>query len=500
MKSSQTSREILRTVGVSKEYPGVKALSNVDFDLLSGEVHILLGENGAGKSTFTQIVAGAVHNDNGEIYLDRKKVNIKSCLHAQELGVGMVFQESHLLPLLTVAENIFCGHEPLKKGEKGPIDWNYMREKSAELLGKLGYTIDVNAKVGQLNLVERRMVEFAKALSQNCKVMILDEPTASLSAKETEQLFTVIRELKKQNVGIIYISHRLDEVKRIGDRVTVFRNGAKIKTLRVADTDTDELIELMVGRKMESIYPWEERQIGETVMKVEGFTHPKYFQNISFSLHRGEILGICGLKGSGKSEILRAIFGDLKISDGKMEIAGKMVTIHTPSQAIQNKMAYVPADRRREGLNLNFDIVKNTTIASMKKFTVWGLLSDKKELAAAQQYKEQLQIKTPTVKKMVRQLSGGNQQKVVLAKWLSSDAQIIIFEEPTNGIDVGAKFEFHQLIMELAKSGTAVILMSSDLPELVGMSDRVLVMKEGSIVGRLEHAELTQEKVLQYAT
>lgn len=500
MKDGQSSREVLRTVGVSKEYPGVKALSNVDFDLLRGEVHILLGENGAGKSTFTQIVAGAVHNDGGEIYLEGNKVNMKNCLHAQELGVGMVFQESHLLPLLTVAENIFCGHEPLKKEKRGAVDWDYMRRRSRELLDKLGCTIDVNAKVEQLNLVERRMIEFAKALSQDCKVMILDEPTASLSAKETEQLFTVIRELKKQDVGIIYISHRLDEVKRIGDRVTVFRNGEKIRTLKVADTNTDELIELMVGRKMESIYPWEERKTGEVIMEVEGFTHPKYFQDISFTLHQGEILGICGLKGSGKSEILRAIFGDLKISGGKIRIGGKEVTLHTPSQAIQNKMAYVPADRRREGLNLNFDIIKNTTIASMKKFTTWGLLSDKKELAAAEQYKEQLQIKTPTVKKMVRQLSGGNQQKVVLAKWLSSDAQIIIFEEPTNGIDVGAKFEFHQLIMELAKAGTAVILMSSDLPELVGMSDRVLVMKEGSIVGRMEHAELTQEKVLQYAT
>lgn len=500
MKDGQSRREILRTVGVSKEYPGVKALSKVDFDLLRGEVHILLGENGAGKSTFTQIVAGAVRNDGGEIYIEGHKVNIRSCLHAQELGVGMVFQESHLLPLLSVAENIFCGHEPLKKGKKGAVDWNYMRKRSRELLDMLGCTIDVNTKVEELNLVERRMIEFAKALSQDCKVMILDEPTASLSAKETDQLFTVIRELKKQDVGIIYISHRLDEVKRIGDRVTVFRNGEKIRTLKVADTDTDELIELMVGRKMESIYPWEERKIGGVIMEVEGFTHPKYFQDISFTLHQGEILGICGLKGSGKSEILRAIFGDLKISGGTMRIGGREVTLHAPSQAIRNKMAYVPADRRREGLNLNFDIIKNTTIASMKKFTTWGLLSDKKELAAANQYKEQLQIKTPTVKKMVRQLSGGNQQKVVLAKWLSSDARIIIFEEPTNGIDVGAKFEFHQLIMELAKVGKAVILMSSDLPELVGMSDRVLIMKEGSIVGRMEHEELTQEKVLQYAT
>ena len=493
--------EILKTIGISKEYPGVKALQNVDFDLQKGEVHILLGENGAGKSTFTQIIAGAVINDSGEIYLDGQLVKMKNCLHAQQLGVGMVFQESHLLPLLTVTENIFCGHELYQKGKKsGKLDWNAMKKRSRELLDRLGCSIDVNTKVETLNLVERRMIEFAKALSQDCKVIILDEPTASLSAKETDQLFEVVRELKKQEVGIIYISHRLDEVKRIGDRVTVFRNGEKIKTLNVADTNTDELIELMVGRKMESIYPWEKRDMGDVIMEVEHFSHPKYFQDISFTLHKGEILGICGLKGSGKSEILRALFGDLKISGGTMKIDGKEVKIHTPSAAIAHKMAYVPADRRREGLNLNFDIVKNTTIASMSKFTVWGLLNDKKELEAAEYYKDQLQIKTPTVKKMVKQLSGGNQQKVVLAKWLSSDARIIIFEEPTNGIDVGAKFEFHQLIMDLAKEGVAVILMSSDLPELVGMSDRVVVLKDGRVAGRMEHEELTQEKVLQCAT
>lgn len=493
--------EILKTIGISKEYPGVKALQNVDFDLQKGEVHILLGENGAGKSTFTQIIAGAVINDSGEIYLDGELVKMKNCLHAQQLGVGMVFQESHLLPLLTVTENIFCGHELYQKGKKsGKLDWNAMKKKSRELLDRLGCSIDVNTRVETLNLVERRMIEFAKALSQDCKVIILDEPTASLSAKETDQLFEVVRELKKQKVGIIYISHRLDEVKRIGDRVTVFRNGEKIKTLNVSDTNTDELIELMVGRKMESIYPWEKRDMGDVIMEVEHFSHPKYFQDISFTLHKGEILGICGLKGSGKSEILRALFGDLKISGGTMKIDGREVKIHTPSAAIAHKMAYVPADRRREGLNLNFDIVKNTTIASMNKFTVCGLLNDKKELEAAEYYKEQLQIKTPTVKKMVKQLSGGNQQKVVLAKWLSSDARIIIFEEPTNGIDVGAKFEFHQLIMDLAKEGVAVILMSSDLPELVGMSDRVVVLKDGRVAGRMEHEELTQEKVLQCAT
>lgn len=493
--------EILKTIGISKEYPGVKALQNVDFDLQKGEVHILLGENGAGKSTFTQIIAGAVINDCGEIYLDGELVKMKNCLHAQQLGVGMVFQESHLLPLLTVTENIFCGHELYQKGKKsGKLDWNTMKKRSRGLLDRLGCSIDVNTKVETLNLVERRMIEFAKALSQDCKIIILDEPTASLSAKETEQLFEVVRELKKQEVGIIYISHRLDEVKRIGDRVTVFRNGEKIKTLNVSDTNTDELIELMVGRKMESIYPWEKRDMGDVIMEVEHFSHPKYFQDISFALHKGEILGICGLKGSGKSEILRALFGDLKISGGTMKIDGKEVRIHTPSAAIAHKIAYVPADRRREGLNLNFDIVKNTTIASMNKFIVCGLLNDKKELEAAEYYKDQLQIKTPTVKKMVKQLSGGNQQKVVLAKWLSSDARIIIFEEPTNGIDVGAKFEFHQLIMDLAKEGVAVILMSSDLPELVGMSDRVIVLKDGRVAGRMEHEKLTQEKVLQCAT
>lgn len=499
MDEKEKNRVILKASGISKAYPGVQALDDVDFELRAGEVHILLGENGAGKSTFTQIISGAVTADSGTVFLDGREVKIRDCIHAQSLGIGMVYQESHCLPLLTAAENIYGGHEIRGRGFKG-IDWKKTYSESRKYLDMLGCSVEPGELVSNLNLAERRMVEFAKALSQNARVMILDEPTASLTAKETEHLFQVIRKLKEQDVGIIYISHRLGEVHEIGDRVTVFRNGHRVDTLPVEDTTVDQLIERMVGRQMESIYPWEERDYGKVLLKADRIGIPPLFEDISFELHEGEILGISGLKGSGKSELLRAIFGDMRIRRGSLEVLGEKTVMRSPRQAIRHNIAYVPADRRQEGLNLNFDIVKNTTIASLRKFARLGLLNNRREMKEAEQYKDSLSIKTPTVKKMVRQLSGGNQQKVVLAKWLSSEARIIIFEEPTNGIDVGAKFEFHQLIMKLAGNGTAVILMSSDLPELVGMSDRVIVLKEGRISGVLERGQMTQEKVLQLAT
>lgn len=499
MDGKEKNRVILKAAGISKAYPGVQALDDVDFELRAGEVHILLGENGAGKSTFTQVISGAVTADSGTVFLEGREVKIRDCIHAQKLGISMVYQESHCLPLLTAAENIFGGHEIKGKGLR-VIDWKRTYSESRRYLEMLGCTVEPGELVSNLNLAERRMVEFAKALSLNARVIILDEPTASLTARETEHLFQVIRKLKEQEVGIIYISHRLGEVHEIGDRVTVFRNGRRVDTLPVKDTTVDRLIELMVGRQMESIYPWEKRDYGGVILKAAGIGIPAVFEDISFELHEGEILGISGLKGSGKSELLRAIFGDLRIRRGYMEVQGERTVMRSPGQAIRRKIAYVPADRRHEGLNLNFDIVKNTTIASMRKFARLGLLNSRQETKEAEKYKDRLSIRTPTVKKMVRQLSGGNQQKVVLAKWLSSEARIIIFEEPTNGIDVGAKFEFHQLIMNLAKNGAAVILMSSDLPELVGMSDRVIVLKEGRISGVLERGQMTQEKVLQLAT
>lgn len=491
--------EILSTKGICKYYPGVQALKDIDFNLYTGEVHVLLGENGAGKSTFTKILSGAVKSDSGSVYLKGQKINIHDCFHAQRLGISMVYQESHCLPLLTVGENIFGGHEI--KGKNGKlIDWNKTFAASKQYLEMLGCSVDPRELVSKLNLAERRMVEFAKALSLKAKVIILDEPTASLTAKETEQLFRVIEKLKAQNVGIIYISHRLGEVNEIGDRVTIFRNGTKVDTLNVKNTSVDELIELMVGRQMKNIYPWQERKYGPIALKVNDISAAPYFKKVSFELHSGEILGVSGLKGSGKTELLKALFGDISITEGEVEIFGVKKTIHNPKDAIKNEMAFVPADRRNEGLNLNFDIIRNTTIASLKKFLKHGLLNQKMEIKVTENYKESLGIKTPSLTKMVKQLSGGNQQKVVLAKWLSSDSKIILFEEPTNGIDVGAKYEFHQLIVNLAQNGVAIILMSSDLPEVVGMSDRVMVMKDGNIAGVIERDRLTQEKILQLAT
>lgn len=491
--------KILKVIGISKEYPGVKALENVDFDLERGEVHVLIGENGAGKSTFTQILVGAVRKDSGQIYIEGKEVDILNPIVGKKLGVSMVFQESHLAQFLSVAENIYMGG--LKKDKiTRKVKWKEMNRNATEILHRLKCdNIDPKAKAGTLTVAERRMVEIAKAISHKSKIVILDEPTASLNARETEALFDVIRQLKIEGVGIIYISHRLMEIEMIGDRVTVLRDGKKIDTVDMKDVTVNQLIEKMVGKAILSTYPWEKRPYGGVVLKVEGLTS-KDFKDISFELHEGEILGLSGLEGSGNAEVAKAIFGDMRITQGKISVNGKQKKFRIPRDAVKCGIAYIPSDRRHEGFNANMNIVKNITIATLKKFLTGFLLNSKRELAAAKEYKEKLNIITPTLMKMVSQLSGGNQQKVVLGKWLCSNAKIIIFHDPTHGIDVGVKYEFHQLISDLAKKGTAILLLSSDLPEIIGMSDRILVMKNGQIVSEFDHDKATQELILSYST
>lgn len=496
--NKESNKKILEVQGVSKEYPGVKALDNVDFDLFCGEVHVLIGENGAGKSTFTQILVGAVQKDEGHILVDGQTVDIPSPLAGKRLGISMVFQESHLAPFLSVAENIFLGDHATSKIIKR-IKWKETNKRAQAVLQRLNCDINPKALAGSLSVAERRMVEIAKAISTQAKIVILDEPTASLNAKETEALFNVIKSLKSEGVGVIYISHRLGEIEQIGDRVTVFRDGRRIDTLMAKEASVNQLIEMMVGRAVESSYPWEAREHGEVMLAVESICS-KSFKDISFELRVGEILGLSGLEGSGNAEVVRALFGDIVLTSGRILVEGSPCKFRIPRDAVRQGIAYIPSDRRREGFNINMDIVKNTTLASLRQFLKGFLLSGKKELAAAAEYKEKLNIITPTLSKMVYQLSGGNQQKVVLAKWLCSKAKIIIFHEPTHGIDVGVKYEFHQLITTLAKSGTAVILLSSDLPEIIGMSDRILIMRSGEIVAEFSHEEATQEAILSYST
>jgi len=483
-----------------KDFPGVRALDKVSFDLNAGEVHVLVGENGAGKSTLAKILDGALPLDEGQIYINGKEVHHLTPAKARELGINMIFQEFNLVPYLNVAENIFLGKEPTSRkiGLK-LIDWGKMVEDAQRLLDMLATKINPKAIVQDLNVAEQQMVEVAKALSLESQIIIMDEPTAALSSQEVDKLFEIIKQLCQQGIGVIYISHRLEEITRVGDRITVLRDGQYIDTLPAKGVNIDTLIQMMVGRQIKSKFPWEKRDMGEEVLSVDRLTRKGMFQDVSFALHQGEILGIAGLMGSGRSELARVIFGGYPVDSGTIRISGKELTLRSPKDAIKQGLALLPSDRRREGLNMLFDVTKNITIASLFRFIKRGWLQLKEESRVAKEYKEKLDIKTPSLKREVIYLSGGNQQKVVLAKWLCSQAEVMIFDEPTRGIDVGVKFEVHQLMVDLAKQGVAVIMISSELPEILGMSDRILVMKQGGVVAEFARGEATQEDILRCA-
>ena len=483
-----------------KDFPGVRALDKVSFALYAGEVHVLVGENGAGKSTLAKILDGALTLDEGQIFITGKEVHHLTPAIARGLGINMIFQEFNLVPYLTVAENIFLGKEPTsrKMGLK-LINWGKMHKDAQKLLDRLATNIDTKAIIQDLNVAEQQMVEVAKALSMESQVIIMDEPTAALSSQEVDKLFEIIKQLCQQGLGIIYISHRLEEITRVGDRITVLRDGEYIGTLPAKGVNIDTLIQMMVGRQITSKCPWEKRDIGEEVFQVDQLSQRGAFQDVSFALHRGEILGIAGLMGSGRSELARVIFGAYPPDKGTIRINREEVSFGSPKDAIKKGIALLPSDRRREGLNLLFDVTKNITIASLRRFIRRGWLQLKEELKIAGEYKEKLDIKTPNLEREVMYLSGGNQQKVVLAKWLCSQAKIMIFDEPTRGIDVGVKFEVHQLMIDLAKQGAAIIMISSELPEILGMSDRILVMKRGKVVAELARDEATQEDILRHA-
>jgi ABC-type sugar transport system ATPase subunit len=490
-------QKILEMRQISKAFYGVQALKSVDFSVLRGETHILLGENGAGKSTLVKILSGAYQKDAGEIYFDGKKIEISTPLDAQQKGISIIYQEFNLIPGLSVAENIFLGREPVKHNRL--IDWRVLNHNAKTILARLHADICPTALVATLSVAEQQFVEIAKALSLGAKLIIMDEPTATLTPAETERLFEVIRDLKKAGVSIIYISHHLDEIFEIGDRVTVLRDGELVATDEIKNVTKDLIIRWMVGRDLTNTYPPRTAQPGEVVLEVKNLNRKGMLHDINFSLRRGEILGIAGLVGSGRTELVRALYGADPIDSGEIALNGKPLAIKTPKESIKYGIGLLPEDRKQQGLVLEQPVKSNVTLANLKKVVRRGLIKSSQEQEAVGGYVKNLDIKTPSQHALTKNLSGGNQQKVVLAKWLFTDSDILIFDEPTRGIDVGAKYEIYQLMNRLTEEGKSVIMVSSELPEIIGMSDRVLVLHNGRVTGEYTRDQFDQELIMKNA-
>lgn len=495
-----TEKPILTMENITKEFTGVKALKNANLDLYAGEVHALAGENGAGKSTLMKILTGIHQKDSGKITFMGKEINLKNPKEAQEHGIIIVHQELNMMNHLSVAENIFIGREQTKFGFW--LDDKTPEKETNALFSKLGIVINPKEIIGNLTVGKQQMVEIAKAISYHAKIIVFDEPTAALTQNEIKELFRLISELKHKGVGMIYISHRMDEIKAITDRVTVMRDGEYIGTIRTKDTTKDEIISMMVGR---TIYedPKEASMVTKdapVVLKAESITLSPQVKDVSFSLKKGEILGFAGLMGAGRTELARLIFGADKADSGAIFLKGERVEIKSPMDAVRHGIGYLSEDRKRYGLALNLDVAENSVLANLKEFSNCGFIKEGAISQTAKEYKEKLKTKTPSIHQAVRNLSGGNQQKVVIAKWLIRNCDILIFDEPTRGIDVGAKSEIYALMNELAKEGKSIIMISSELTEILRMSDRIIVMCEGKITGELDIKDANQEKIMQLAT
>jgi ribose transport system ATP-binding protein len=499
--SSAPGTVILEMKGITKRFPGVTALRKVDFQLRAGEVHVLLGENGAGKSTLIKILTGAYQDFEGEIVLFGKGTRINSPEHAIELGIRAVYQEFNLIPQLDAGRNIFLG-EPPRTPVLRLIDHKQIYRRSTEYFKTLGVKIDPRVPVRRLGIASQQMVEISKTLATDARLVVFDEPTAVLTTEEIEHLFTVIRGLTQRGVGVIYISHRLEEIFKIGDRATILRDGEFVATrdLRDARVDIDGLIQLMVGRRLTEKFPKFENQIGAELLRVEHLERDGVLHDISLALRSGEILGIAGLVGAGRTELAKAIFGADRIDSGSVFVEGRPVRIGSPGDAIGLGIGLAPEDRKAEGLVQLLPVDSNIIMACVRTLTRLGVIGRKKKIEITERLAKGLRIATPALSRKVMFLSGGNQQKVVLAKWLASGSRIIIFDEPTRGIDVGAKIEVYNLMNDLIREGVGIIMISSELPELLGMADRILVMHEGRMVAEYPRAEATQEKILLSAT
>ncbi len=502
MVDNQAGKDIILTLSnISKQFPGVLALDKVSLELMRGEIHALVGENGAGKSTLIKIISGVFVADSGEIVFDGKELKDIKPKDAINRGISTVHQELKMVESLSVAENIFLGHPMLKKSMIGKsVNWTKMRKEAQELVDSLGIKVKADRKVEELSVAQKQIVEICKALKRDAKLIIMDEPSATLTDTELDILFGIIKKLKKENITIIYISHRLEEIFKIADSVTVLRDGKTIITDTVDKFDKNLLIKHMVGREIVNIYPEKCISKKEKLLEVRNLSRKGVLHNISFDLYAGEILGIAGLVGSGRTELLRAIFGVDKKTSGEVVIKNKKSNIDSIPKAIKYHMGYIPEERKIQGIIPEFTVAKNITLAGAKKIVKSTFLNKKIETEVADKYISQLRIATPSQKQLIQDLSGGNQQKCVLSKWLYIEPEIILCDEPTRGIDVGAKQEIYRILVELAAQGKGIVMVSSELPEILGISHRIIVMHEGRITSELDGREATQEQIMHCAT
>lgn len=492
------SEYILELKKISKSFSGVEVLHEVSFSLRPGEVHALLGENGAGKSTLVKVITGVHHPDSGEIYLNDAPVHFSDTHGSRQAGIAAIYQELTLFPDLDVAENIFVGRQPVTFG--GRVDWRKLYAEAGKLLDSLGVKLDLRQKARTLSIAQQQMVEIARAFSINAQILIMDEPTSSLTLNEVADLFRLVRRLRADGTAILFISHRLEELFELADRVTVLRDGSYVDTRLMKDLTRDDLIRMMVGRTINNLFPKQDVRAGDVILSVENLTRPGSFHDVSFELRRGEILGLAGLVGAGRTNVARAIFGVEPATGGRIQVEGREVAITSPQQAIKLGLAYVPEDRQLHGLIPAMHITSNISLPTLHHYARLGWLQDTSERKLAYEGALQMEVRANNIWQLARELSGGNQQKVVLAKWLSTKPRILILDEPTRGIDVGTKAAVHGLMSKLAAGGMAILMISSELPEILGMSDRVIVMREGLVTGHFSRAEATQEKIISAAT
>lgn len=488
---------LLRMSGISKSFPGVRALSDVSFDLMKGELHALVGENGAGKSTLMKILSGLYKADEGDLYLRGEKVTSTGLAEMIRQGVGVIYQELNLIPYLSVSENIFLGREPRTK--VGTIDWPKMHAMTEEVLKPFKLDIKPKQQVMSLGAAYQQIIEIAKALSLKAEILVMDEPTAALTGNEVDRLFEIIGELKDNGVSIIYISHRLEEVHLLADRITILRDGERVITKKRGEMSNDEMIKYMVGRVLEEQYPQYDSEAGEVVLEVKALTKKGICDNVSFQARAGEILGFVGLVGAGRTEIMQTIYGYRKMDSGEILLRGKPVVIRNCQDAVMKGIGLIPEERKQQGLILGMSVFDNAALSVLDLYSTLGVLHRSKINDEVNSMVDSMNIKTPSVKQLVVNLSGGNQQKVVLAKWFIRHCDVYIFDEPTRGIDVGAKVEIYRLMQNLAKRGAAVIMISSELPEVMNISDRIAVVFEGRIVKQFKKGELNDEQVMEYS-
>ncbi|TML84302.1 MAG: sugar ABC transporter ATP-binding protein [Actinobacteria bacterium] len=495
--SDPTTQPLLELRAITKSYGGVHALADVSFAIRAGTVHALVGENGAGKSTLVKIITGVVEPDEGEVLIDGEPVWIGDAQTAHKLGIVAMYQEPTVFPDLSVAENVFAGRHP--RSRMRTVDWGAMQSEAKRILRELGVDFGPDTPVRGLGVADRQLLEIAKALSTNARLLIMDEPTAALSPNEVDNLFVTVRKLRDRGVAVIYISHRLEEVGELADTVTVLRDGRHIDTRPARELSHGEIIRLMVGRSLDALFPKEDAEIGDVVLSAKGLTRRGIFADVSFELRRGEIVGLAGFVGAGRTEVAMSIFGVDPLDAGRLEILGRPFRPRSPRAALHRGLAYLPEDRLHQGLVQPMSVSDNLSMAVLPGLTPGGFLRPRRERALARRFMEQLRIKARSPAQVVRSLSGGNQQKVVLGKWLAAEPRILILDEPTHGVDVGTKADVHRTISHLATQGLTILLISSELPEILGMSDRVLVMREGRLVAELSRDEATQERVIQAA-